>query len=35
LWEASGISYAELIDRLVTLALERQAEKERTVKVKE
>jgi D-alanine-D-alanine ligase len=32
LWEASGISYAELIDRLVELALERQAEKERTSK---
>ncbi|MCP3992224.1 MAG: D-alanine--D-alanine ligase [Actinomycetia bacterium] len=25
LWEASGVSYAELIDRLVTLALERHA----------
>jgi D-alanine-D-alanine ligase len=27
LWEASGIPYAELIDRLITLALERHAEK--------
>src|SRR5439155_24907357 len=27
LWEASGIPYAELIDRLITLAIERQAEK--------
>ena len=32
LWEASGLSYGELIDRLVELALERQAEKDRTVK---
>lgn len=32
LWEASGLSYGALIDRLVTLALERQADKERTVK---
>jgi D-alanine-D-alanine ligase len=32
LWEASGVSYSELIDRLVTLALERQAEKDQTVK---
>ncbi len=30
LWEASGIGYSELIDRLIELALERQAEKERT-----
>ena len=35
LWEASGLSYRELIDRLVELALERQAEKDRTVKTKE
>jgi D-alanine-D-alanine ligase len=35
LWEASGISYPELIDRLVELALERQAEKDRTVKTKD
>lgn len=34
LWEASGLSYGELIDRLVELALERQAEKDRTVKKK-
>ena len=27
LWEASGIAYPELIDRLITLALERHAEK--------
>jgi D-alanine-D-alanine ligase len=35
LWEASGVSYSELIDRLVSLALERQAEKDQTVKVYE
>ena len=29
LWEASGISYSELIDRLIQLALERHAEKHR------
>jgi D-alanine-D-alanine ligase len=34
LWEASGVSYGELIDRLIELALERQAEKDRTVKSK-
>jgi D-alanine-D-alanine ligase len=28
MWEASGISYTELIDRLITLALERHAEKQ-------
>jgi D-alanine-D-alanine ligase len=28
MWEASGVSYKELIDRLIELALERQAEKE-------
>ena len=28
MWEASGISYSELIDRLITLALERHAEKQ-------
>jgi D-alanine-D-alanine ligase len=27
LWEASGISYAELLDRLITLAIERHREK--------
>jgi D-alanine-D-alanine ligase len=27
LWEASGISYGELIDRLIQLALERYADK--------
>jgi len=32
LWEAAGLSYPELVDRLVTLALERQAEKDKTVK---
>ena len=32
LWEASGLSYSELIDRLVNLALERQADKDRTLK---
>ncbi len=30
LWEASGIPYAELIDRLIQLALERRAENNRT-----
>ena len=30
LWGASGVSYPELIDRLITLALERQAEKKET-----
>lgn len=30
LWEASGISYPELIDRLIQLALERQADKDRS-----
>ena len=28
MWEASGLSYAELIDRLIALALERHAEKQ-------
>jgi D-alanine-D-alanine ligase len=31
LWEATGLSYKELISRLIELALERHAEKERTV----
>lgn len=30
LWEASGISYPELIDRLIELAFQRHAEKQRT-----
>lgn len=30
LWEASGIGYSELVDRLIDLALERQREKQRT-----
>lgn len=30
LWEASGISYTALIDRLIELALERKAERDRT-----
>ena len=30
LWEASGVAYPELIDRLIALALERKAEKDRT-----
>jgi len=30
LWEASGISFRELVDRLIELALEQQAEKART-----
>jgi D-alanine-D-alanine ligase len=28
MWEASGLPYAALIDRLITLALERHAEKQ-------
>jgi D-alanine-D-alanine ligase len=35
LWEASGVSYSELIDRLIELALERQADKDRTIKQRE
>jgi len=31
LWEATGLSYTDLITRLIELALERQAEKNRTV----
>lgn len=31
LWEASGISYTELIDRLIDLALERHADKNRSL----
>jgi D-alanine-D-alanine ligase len=30
LWAASGVEYPELIDRLISLALERRAEKDRT-----
>jgi D-alanine-D-alanine ligase len=30
LWEASGVSYTELIDRLIQLALERHADKSRS-----
>jgi D-alanine-D-alanine ligase len=30
LWEASGVSYTELIDRLIQLALERHADKQRS-----
>jgi D-alanine-D-alanine ligase len=30
LWEASGLKYADLIDRLIELALERRAEREHT-----
>jgi D-alanine-D-alanine ligase len=30
LWEASGLPYAELIDRLVELALERHRDKDRS-----
>jgi D-alanine-D-alanine ligase len=35
LWEASGLPYAELIDRLVELALERKADRDRTVRTYE
>src|SRR5579883_2591573 len=31
LWAASGVGYAELIDRLIQLALERRAEKDRNI----
>jgi D-alanine-D-alanine ligase len=31
LWKASGVSYTKLITRLIELALERQAEKNRTI----
>jgi D-alanine-D-alanine ligase len=31
LWEATGVSYKDLISRLIELALECQAEKSRTV----
>ena len=30
LWQASGISYRKLIDRLIALALERRREKQKT-----
>jgi D-alanine-D-alanine ligase len=30
LWEASGISYPNLIDRLIELAIERKADRDRT-----
>jgi D-alanine-D-alanine ligase len=30
LWEASGVSYTELIDRLIQLALERHADRHRS-----
>jgi D-alanine-D-alanine ligase len=30
LWEASGLSYAKLVDRLIELALERKSERDRT-----
>jgi D-alanine-D-alanine ligase len=30
LWEASGLPYASLVDRLVDLALERKADRSRT-----
>jgi D-alanine-D-alanine ligase len=30
LWEASGLSYTNLIDRLIELALERKADRDKT-----
>jgi D-alanine-D-alanine ligase len=30
LWQASGVSYKDLIDRLITLAVERHREKQQT-----
>jgi D-alanine-D-alanine ligase len=35
LWKASGLSYKELITRLIELALERHAEKSRTIYTRE
>lgn len=32
LWEASGLAYSELVDRLIELALERKADNDRTVR---
>lgn len=32
LWEASGLPYAQLIDRLIELALERKSERDQTVR---
>jgi len=32
LWEASGLTYAALVDRLIQLSLERKAERDRTVR---
>jgi D-alanine-D-alanine ligase len=31
LWQATGIPYKQLIDRLITLAAERHAEKQQTI----
>jgi len=33
LWEASGLSYAQLVDRLIELALQRKAERDRTLHI--
>jgi len=30
LWEASGMTYSELVDRLIDLAIQRKAERDRT-----
>ena len=30
LWEATGLPYAQLVDRLIELALERKADRDRT-----
>ena len=30
LWEATGVPYPELVDRLIALALERKAERDQT-----
>jgi D-alanine-D-alanine ligase len=30
LWEASGVSYPQLLDRLIELAIERHADQQRT-----
>ena len=30
LWQASGLTYAQLVDRLIGLALERKAQRDRT-----
>jgi D-alanine-D-alanine ligase len=33
LWEASGLPYSELLDRLIKLAFERQTQKDQLVRI--